>query len=72
MSDPAGSAGRGRLAEVLTTRGGRAEPEAPFVIEHREALIYMLCQAAEVEHGLARRACRRLPQLDRGRQARIA
>jgi hypothetical protein len=27
------------------------EPE-PFVIEHREALIYMLCQAAELEHGL--------------------
>ena len=40
MSDPTGSAGRGRLAEVLATRGGRAEPEAPFVIEHREALIY--------------------------------
>jgi hypothetical protein len=52
MSDPTGSAGRGRLAEVLATRGGRAEPEAPFVIEHREALIYMLCQAAEVEHGI--------------------
>jgi len=47
-----GSAGRGRLAELLATRGGRAEPEAPFVIEHREALIYMLCQAAEVEHGI--------------------
>jgi len=52
MSDPTGSAGRGRLAEVLATRGGRAEPEAPFVIEHREALIYMLCQAAELEHGI--------------------
>jgi len=24
----------------------------PFVIEHREALIYMLCQAAELEHGI--------------------
>ena len=47
-----GSAGRGRLAELLATRGGRAEPEAPFVIEHREALIYMLCQAAELEHGI--------------------
>ena len=23
-----------------------------FVIEHREALIYMLCHAAELEHGL--------------------
>jgi Ferritin-like len=52
MSNPTSSAGRGRLAEVLATRGGRAEPEAPFVIEHREALIYMLCQAAEVEHGI--------------------
>jgi hypothetical protein len=52
MTDSIGSAGRGRLAEVLATRGGRAEPEAPFVIEHREALIYMLCQAAELEHGI--------------------
>src|SRR3954451_24306863 len=52
MTDPTGGAGRGRLAEVLATRGGRAEPEAPFVIEHREALIYMMCQAAELEHGI--------------------
>src|SRR3954452_22624314 len=52
MSDPTGSAGRGRLAEVLAMRGGRAKPEAPFVIEHREALVYMLCQAAELEHGI--------------------
>jgi Ferritin-like len=52
MTDPTGSAGRGRLAEVLATRGGLAEPEAPFVIEHREALIYMLCEAAELEHGI--------------------
>src|SRR5215469_16765296 len=41
------SAGRGRLAQVIATRGGLAAPEAPFVIEHREALIYMLCQSAE-------------------------
>jgi hypothetical protein len=26
--------------------------EKPFVIEHREALLYMLCAAAELEHGL--------------------
>jgi hypothetical protein len=52
MTDPTVGAGRGRLAEVLASRGGRADPEAPFVIEHREALIYMLCQAAEVEHGI--------------------
>src|SRR5438445_5158947 len=45
-------AGQGRLAEVLATRGGKAAPEAPFVIEHREALIYMLCEAAELEHGI--------------------
>jgi hypothetical protein len=49
MNDPTGTAGRGRLAELLATRGGRSDPEAPFVIEHREALIYMLCEAAELE-----------------------
>src|SRR5499427_5667431 len=47
---PAG--GAGRLAQVIATRGGRAAPEAPFVIEHREALIYMLCEAAELEHAI--------------------
>ena len=46
------SAGRGKLAEVIASRGGLAAPEAPFVIEHREALIYMLCVAAEIEHGI--------------------
>ena len=46
------SQNRGRLAQVIATRGGLAPPEAPFVIEHREALIYMLCQAAELEHGI--------------------
>src|ERR1700752_3097386 len=45
-------AARGRLAQVIATRGGLAAPEAPFVIEHREALIYMLCEAAELEHGI--------------------
>ena len=45
MNQPAG---QGRLAEVLHSRGGKAAPEAPFVIEHREALIYMLCEAAEL------------------------
>jgi len=44
--------GQGRLARVIATRGGKAAPEAPFVIEHREALIYMLCEAAELEHGI--------------------
>jgi hypothetical protein len=42
----------GRLAEVIEARGGKAPPEAPFVIEHREALIYMLYEAAELEHGI--------------------
>src|SRR5512133_1239105 len=45
-------AGRGRLAEVIASRGGKAAPEAAFVIEHREALIYMLYEAAELEQGI--------------------
>jgi CDGSH-type Zn-finger protein/truncated hemoglobin YjbI len=49
---PSQRGGQGRLAEVLHSRGGKAAPEAPFVIEHREALIYMLCEAAELEHGI--------------------
>src|ERR1700682_6274534 len=51
-TESATPAGRGRLAEVIASRGGEAAPEAPFVIEHREALIYMLCEAAELEHGI--------------------
>jgi CDGSH-type Zn-finger protein/truncated hemoglobin YjbI len=46
------AATQGRLAQVIATRGGQAPPEAPFVIEHREALIYMLCEASELEHGI--------------------
>ncbi|HSR85552.1 MAG TPA: ferritin-like domain-containing protein [Streptosporangiaceae bacterium] len=46
------ASGQGRLAAVIATRGGVAAPEAPFVIEHREALIYMLCEAAELEHAI--------------------
>lgn len=42
--------GQGPLARLLATRGGTASAEAPFLIEHREALIYLLCQAAELEH----------------------
>ena len=52
MGEAERRAGQGRLAEVLATRGGQATAEAPFVIEHREALIYMLCEAAELEHGI--------------------
>jgi CDGSH-type Zn-finger protein/truncated hemoglobin YjbI len=52
-TDQAATAGgEGPLARLLATRGGSAAPEAPFVIEHREALIYMLCEAAELEHGI--------------------
>ena len=51
MKEPT-PAGQGRLAQVIATRGGRAAPEAPFLIEHREALIYMLCEAAELEHAI--------------------
>ncbi|HEV3128587.1 MAG TPA: ferritin-like protein, partial [Solirubrobacteraceae bacterium] len=51
-TDTQATAGAGRLAKVIASRGGKAPPEAPFVIEHREALIYMLCEAAELEHGI--------------------
>ena len=56
MRDERGAVGgrsaAGRLAQVIATRSGKAAPEAEFVIEHREALIYALCQAAELEHGI--------------------
>jgi Ferritin-like len=52
MTGSVATAGRGGLAEVIALRGGKAAPEAPFVIEHREALIYMLYEAAELEHGI--------------------
>jgi hypothetical protein len=41
------------LSHVVQTRSAKpvtAEPR--LVIEHREALIYMICEAAELEHGL--------------------
>jgi hypothetical protein len=41
------------LSHVVQTRRARPETAEPrLVIEHREALIYMICQAAELEHGL--------------------
>jgi hypothetical protein len=41
------------LSHVVRTRGeSEPTPERPLVIEHREALIYMICAAAEMEHGL--------------------
>ena len=46
---------QGRLGHVLATREGQpeahaADPEQPMVIAHREALIYTLGKAAELEH----------------------
>ena len=49
---PESTGARGRLAQLIATRGGLAPPEEPFVIEHREALFYMLCEASELEHGI--------------------
>jgi hypothetical protein len=41
------------LTDVVHTRSTKpAAPEPGLVIEHREALIYMICQAAELEHAL--------------------
>jgi len=41
------------LSHVIQTRSVQpATPEPRLVIEHREALIYMICEAAELEHGL--------------------
>jgi hypothetical protein len=39
-----------RLKHLLTVRGKETDPEAPIRIEHREALIYVLGKAAELEH----------------------
>jgi hypothetical protein len=41
------------LSHVLTSRGTETPtPEHQLVIEHREALVYMICSAAEMEHAL--------------------
>jgi hypothetical protein len=41
------------LSQVVQTRSTKpATAEPRLVIEHREALIYMICQAAELEHAL--------------------
>jgi Ferritin-like len=41
------------LSQVVQTRSAKsATAEPSLVIEHREALIYMICEAAELEHGL--------------------
>jgi hypothetical protein len=42
---------QGRLGHVIATREGHAgDPEAPMAIQHREALIYTMGKAAELEH----------------------
>ena len=40
----------GRLGRTLHLR--RADPEAPVTVRSREPLVYMLCEAAELEHSL--------------------
>ncbi|HEX6140574.1 MAG TPA: ferritin-like domain-containing protein [Candidatus Limnocylindria bacterium] len=51
MTETHAAAPGGRLAHVEATRGGASEhPERPMVIGHREALIYTLGKAAELEH----------------------
>jgi hypothetical protein len=51
VSQPEPIGPQGPLANVLSTRAGKpADPEAPIVIAHREALIYTLGKAAELEH----------------------
>src|SRR5215472_332695 len=41
------------LSDVVQTRSTKPVTAEPgLVIEHREALIYMICEAAELEHGL--------------------
>jgi hypothetical protein len=45
------------LARTIELRSGQADPEATMVIEHREALIYPLCEAAELEHSIMSSTC---------------
>src|SRR6516164_10136593 len=42
----------GRLSRVLDLRSGQYVRERAIVIEHRSALVYMLSEAAELEHAL--------------------
>src|SRR5215472_7610096 len=53
LSHPAVPQGVAMLSQVVQTRSTKpAAAEPGMVIEHREALIYMICEAAELEHGL--------------------
>jgi hypothetical protein len=42
----------GRLRSVLDLRSDQRVDERAIVIEHRSPLVYMLCEAAELEHAL--------------------
>ena len=46
----AGPDRHGRLGNVLQTRGPTPDLEGPMLLDHREALIYTLGKAAELEH----------------------
>src|SRR5438105_17810 len=41
---------RGRLGHVLQARGPSPDVEGPMLLDHREALVYTLGKAAELEH----------------------
>ncbi|MFN2521170.1 MAG: ferritin-like domain-containing protein [Candidatus Limnocylindria bacterium] len=49
-TDTQGAALPHSIAHLTATRTCRFETEPPMVIEHREALAYMLHEAAEIEH----------------------
>src|SRR5437588_7317834 len=41
---------RGRLGHMLQARGPSPDVEGPMLLDHREALVYTLGKAAELEH----------------------
>ena len=63
-------AGRGRLAQVIASRGGLAPPEEPFRDRAPRGAGYMLCEAAELEHGSCASTC--LPPSRSSRASRRA
>jgi hypothetical protein len=51
LVDPDAASSGGRLAHVLETRGGLAQGSGTqMVLQHREALVYTLAKAAQLEH----------------------
>lgn len=65
----AASSGQGRLAQVIASRGGRADPEAPFVIEHRRDSATSRGWHDAVRRSLIAPAGGGVPALGGGRQA---